>query len=336
MVGASGYLGGEVLRLLVGHEEIELAVAQAGTTAGSPLSAVFPSLAGAYGDLELGELDPSALEGLDVVFVALPSGTSQDVVASLVGKVGLVVDLGADHRLKDASAYEKWYGFTHSHPELLDEAAYGLPELFRKDLPGSKLIAAPGCYVTASCLALAPFLSTGAIDSLGIVVDAVSGTSGAGKSPSAELHHPKVNEQVSPYKVTDHRHIPEMEQVLGAELIFTPHLAPMTRGILATCYARPAAGSPISSTAAALELLDEAYGAEPFVQVGEALVATGDAYGSNVCHLTARYDERTGWLVVLSAIDNLIKGGSGQAVQAANVALGLPETMGLPLVGMAP
>jgi N-acetyl-gamma-glutamyl-phosphate reductase len=334
VVGATGYLGAELLRLLAGHSGIEPAVLQGASTAGSELGALIPSLASRYRERSVEPVDPRRLEGLDVVFVAVPSGTSQEIVASLVGKVGLVVDLGADFRLRDPNAYEVWYGFSHRNPELLSKAVYGLPELTRKELPGAELVAAPGCYVTAACLALAPFLTAGEAEPAGIVVDAASGTSGAGKSPAANLHHPHANEQMSAYKLTDHRHIPEMEQVLGAELIFTPHLAPMTRGILATCYARLASGSSIETSEDALDLLATHYGEEPFVHVSRELVATGDAYGSNVAHLTARYDQRTGWLVVLAAIDNLIKGGSGQAIQAANIALGIEETTGLPLVGM--
>ena len=336
VVGASGYLGAEVLMLLASHGEIEVAVVQAESTAGWRLGRLYPSLEMAYGELEVGEVDPAGLDGLDVVFVAVPAGRSQEIVAELQGRVGLVVDLGADFRLRDEAAYEKWYGFSHSCPELLQDAVYGLVELTRSELAGARLVAAPGCYVTAACLGLAPFLEQGEVKRSGIIVDAVSGTSGAGKAPSADLHHPHVNEQVSPYKVLSHRHIPEMEQVLGAELLFTPHLAPMTRGILATCYAKLTETASISSSKGAVELLAAAYAGQPFVRVTDSLVSTGDAYGSNVAHLTARYDERTGWLVVLSALDNLLKGGSGQALQAANVALGLPEATGLPLAGLAP
>lgn len=335
VIGATGYLGAELLRLLAGHPEIEVAVAQGESSAGTAIGDAYPSLAAAYGELVVGAVDPGGLEGLDLCFVAVPSGTSQEVVAAAARVVPLVVDLGADFRLRDAALYPVWYGFEHRVPELLDGAVYGLVELNREALPGAGLIAAPGCYVTAACLALAPFLAAGAVEPAGIVVDAASGTSGGGKSPSAAFHHPLVNERMVPYGVTTHRHTPEMEQVLGASLLFTPHLAPMTRGILATCYARPTSSGP-SSTKEAVELLAAAYASDPFVHVTEALVSTGEAYGSNVAHLTARVDPRTGWLIAFAAIDNLVKGGSGQAIQAANVALGLPETAGLPLVGLAP
>jgi N-acetyl-gamma-glutamyl-phosphate reductase len=312
---------------------LDVAVAQADSTAGSTIGDIYPALGRAYRDLIVERLDPASLEQLDVVFVALPSGTSQGVVAALAGTVGLVVDLGADFRLRDASAYPQWYGWEHSVPELLSSAVYGLPELYRPQLAGAGLIAAPGCYVTAAAVALRPLVAGGLVEPAGIIVDGASGTSGAGKAPAPNLHHSLANERYVAYGVLDHRHTPEMEQVIGAQLLFTPHLAPMTRGILTTCYARPA--RPVT-TESLLSYLAEAYAGEPFVNVTAGLPSTSDAYGSNVVHLTARFDERTGWVIVMSAIDNLVKGGSGQAIQAANAALGLPETAGLPLVGLSP
>jgi N-acetyl-gamma-glutamyl-phosphate reductase len=333
VAGATGYLGAELLRLLAGHPVLDVAVAQADSTAGSTIGDIYPALGRAYRDLIVERLDPASLEQLDVVFVALPSGTSQGVVAALAGTVGLVVDLGADFRLRDASAYPQWYGWEHSVPELLSSAVYGLPELYRPQLAGAGLIAAPGCYVTAAAVALRPLVAGGLVEPAGIIVDGASGTSGAGKAPAPNLHHSLANERYVAYGVLDHRHTPEMEQVIGAQLLFTPHLAPMTRGILTTCYARPA--RPVT-TQSLLSYLAEAYAGEPFVNVTAGLPSTSDAYGSNVVHLTARFDERTGWVLVMSAIDNLVKGGSGQAIQAANAALGLPETAGLPLVGLSP
>jgi N-acetyl-gamma-glutamyl-phosphate reductase len=321
------------LRLLADHPVLDVAIAQAASTAGSRIADVYPALGRAYRDQVIDELDTPALERLDVVFVALPSGASQDVVACLAGKVRLVVDLGADFRLQDPAAYPRWYGFEHSVPALLPRAVYGLPELNRRQLIGADLISAPGCYVTAAAVALQPLVSAALLQATGIIVDAASGTSGAGKAPSPGLHHGLVNERFAPYGLLDHRHTPEMEQVIGAEVLFTPHLAPMTRGILATCYARPAMGT---STEELLQALGERYGSEPFVHVTPGVPSTADAYGSNVVHLTARADVRTGWVIVIAAIDNLVKGGSGQAIQAANVALGLPETAGLPLVGLSP
>jgi N-acetyl-gamma-glutamyl-phosphate reductase len=340
VAGATGYLGTELLRLLSGHPVLEVAVVQGDSTAGRRLGDVVPALAPVMGDLTVGELDADALGQAEVVFLALPSGASQEAVASLLGRVRLVVDLGADFRLRDPSLYQTWYGWEHSHPELLEKAVYGLPELAGDELAGAELVAAPGCYVTAAAIALAPLVAGGLVRPEGIIVDAASGTSGAGKAPSANLHHPLANERFAPYGLLTHRHTPEMEQAIGegASVLFTPHLAPMTRGILATCYARPIAATGPPTSESLVESLRQAYEHAPFVNVqsAEALPSTADAYGSNVVHLSARVDPRTGWAVVISALDNLVKGGAGQAVQAANVALGLAETSGLPLAGLSP
>jgi N-acetyl-gamma-glutamyl-phosphate reductase len=333
IIGGSGYLGAELLRLLAGHPEIDVSSVQGETSAGTAVGTRYPGLAAGYPGLYYDPVDPEQLRGCDVVFVAVPSGRSQDLVPQLAGKVGCVVDLGADFRLKDPAAYLRWYGFEHRAPELLAEAVYGLPELNRAELPGARIVAAPGCYVTAVALGLAPLVAAGVVERTGVIVDAASGTSGAGSVPTAELHHSTVNESFTAYKLLDHRHTPEMEQVTGAQILFTPHLAPMTRGILATCYAR--ASGP-GSTDELLALLRATYAGEPFVQVVDDPPATRDTYGANTVRLTARHDERTGTVVVLAALDNITRGGAGQAVQAANVALGLPEVSGLPLVAVTP
>ena len=333
VIGASGYLGAELLRLLASHPDLDVALAQADSSAGKRPGDLYAGLSTGYPNLVLDPLDPERARGCDVVFIAVPSGHSQRIVASLLGKVGLVVDLGADFRLKDPAQYQQWYHFTHDYPDLLKEAVFGLPELFRKSLVGAKLIASPGCYVTAASLALAPLVAAGVIETTGIIVDAASGTSGAGKEPRSNLHYAKVNESFSAYGLLDHRHTPEIEQTIGAQILFTPHLAPMTRGILATCYARPVREI---STEALLDVLGTAYDGEPFIHVSEEAPSTRDTYGSNVVRLTARYDHRTNTVLLLSALDNLTKGGSGQALQAANIALGLDETIGLPLVALLP
>ncbi len=334
MVGASGYLGAELLRLLAGHAGIEVAALQADSSSGRLLAELYPGLSGAYAKRVLDPLEPSRLGGLDVVFVAVPAGHSQEIVPALRDAgVGCVVDLGPDFRLRDPAAYEAWYGFAHRAPALLAEAAFGLPELYRASLPGARLVAAPGCYVTAAALGLAPLVAGGHIDPAAIVVDAASGTSGAGRAPGAATHHATVNESFSAYKVLAHRHTPEMEQVIGATVVFTPHLAPMTRGILATCYARSVGPT---STAALTAALRDAYAGEPFVEVVDDPPATRDVYGANVARIAARFDQRTGYVLVFSAIDNLTKGGAGQALQAANVALGLEEGAGLPHVALVP
>jgi N-acetyl-gamma-glutamyl-phosphate reductase len=333
IIGATGYLGAELLRLLGAHPELELVAAQGDSSVGQPLSAYYPGLGAAYGDLVVGELDLGALSGLDVVFVAVPSGASQAIVSSLVGEARLVVDLGADFRLKDPALYPAWYGFEHQRPELLERAAFGLVELNREAIRSADLIAAPGCYVTAASLALAPLVQGGIIETTGIIVDAASGTSGAGRNPSAFTHHGAVNESFSAYGLLRHRHTPEIEQTIGAQILFTPHLAPMTRGILATCYARPTSAS---STEDLLEVLSAFYADEAFVEVTEDAPSTRSTYGTNLCRLSARFDERTGTVLVLSAIDNLTKGGAGQALQGANLALGLPEDLGLSRLAVIP
>ena len=336
IVGASGYAGIELLRICAGHPELEVVVATANTKAGERLASHTPSLTGSYPTLSYERFDPELLDGLDVVFFALPHGESQKIVPEIGGRAGVVVDLAADFRLKDPGLYPTWYGADHSAPELLGSFAYGLPELFREELAGADRVAAAGCYPTAAALALAPLVRAGVLERTGVVVDAASGVSGAGRAPSEQLHFGTVDGDFLAYGLLRHRHTPEIEQAAGAEVLFTPHLAPMVRGILATCYARPAGGAGALSTADVLDVLGEFYAAEPFVAVGEQPPSTKATAGSNCAMLTARVDPRTGWVVVLCALDNLVKGASGQAVQCANLALGLPETTGLPLVGLYP
>ncbi len=329
--GASGYAGVELLRLCGQHPDLEVAVATAETQAGIRAAELYPSLGAAFPDLVFAESDPAAADGLDLVFLALPHGASQQLVPDLRKRVGKVVDLAADFRLKDPAMYPAWYGEQHPAPDLLREFAFGIPELFHAELEGADLVATAGCYVTAAALALAPLVRAGAIEPEGVIVDAASGLSGAGRALRHTSHFATVNEDFTAYGLLDHRHTPEIEQATGARVLFTPHLAPMTRGILATCYARPGPGSGDP-----LEVLHDFYHGAQFVVVGERPPSTKATYGSNSAHLTARRDERTGWVLVLCALDNLVKGASGQAVQCANLALGLPEATGLPLVGLYP
>jgi N-acetyl-gamma-glutamyl-phosphate reductase len=333
IVGASGFTGAELLRLAAQHPDLDVAMATADTQAGTLVADLYPSLAAAYPDLELTRYDVTKAAGLDLVFLGLPHGASQSIVPELVGKVGHLVDLAADFRLQDPSLYPTWYGEPHTAPELLPDFAYGLPELFRNEIRAAAHVAVPGCYPTAASLALAPLVRAGAIEVSGIIVDAASGVSGAGRPPKPGTTFCAVDEDFTAYGLLDHRHTPEIEQVTGASVLFTPHLAPMSRGILATCYARPTAPT---STAQLLAVLREAYAAEPFVVVTDASPSTKATLGSNCAHLTARFDTRTGWVLAIAAIDNLTKGASGQAVQCANLLLGLPEPTGLPLVGMYP
>ena len=336
VVGASGYTGAELLRLLTAHPDFDVAVATAHSQAGRPVGEHTPSLAAAYPGLVYEEQDPDRLDGLDLVFCALPHGESQRIVPELRGRVGAIVDLAADFRLRDPGLYPEWYGEEHAAPALLADAAYGLPELFRDNLAGARLVAAAGCYPTAAGLALAPLVRAGLVEPEGIVVDAASGVSGAGRGPKESLHFGTVDEDFVAYGLLRHRHTPEIQQILGAEVLFTPHLAPMVRGILATCYSRPAAGGGSLTTESVQAVLHDTYDGEPFVVVTDAPPSTKATSGSNTAHVTARVDDRTGWVVTLCALDNLVKGASGQAIQCANAALGLPEPTGLPVAGLYP
>lgn len=333
IIGASGFTGAELLRLAALHPDLEVVIATGDSLAGTPARQVFPSLAAAYPGLVFDTLDLDEVFGLDLVFLGLPHEVSLELVPQLVDRVGCVVDLSAAFRLKDATAYPTYYGFEHTEPELLARAVYGLPELHRDELRDARLIATPGCYVTAATLALQPLVAAGVIEPTGIVVDAASGVSGAGRAAKEATSFTTVDENFSAYGLLDHRHTPEMEQEIGAQLLFTPHLAPMNRGILATCYARPAGDV---TTESLLATYRSAYAGEPFIVVDEASPSTKATLGANTVHLTARADPRTGTVVAIAALDNLTKGASGGAVQAANVALGLPETAGLPTVGVAP
>ncbi len=335
ILGASGYVGAELLRICAAHPEFKVIYATGDSQAGTLASLLYPSLTAAYPNLVFNEYSKDAAIKCDVVFLALPHEASLEIVPELVGNVRLVVDCSAAFRLKDASLYPTWYGFEHTQPAALEAAVYGLPELYRSELKQAKLIATPGCYVTAASLALAPLVKAGVISTTGVIVDAASGVSGAGRAAKNSNLFCTVDEDFTAYGLLDHRHTPEIEQVTGAQVLFTPHLAPMNRGILATCYARPV-DAKTTSTASLLAVLSRAYAKEPFVVVRPASPSTKATLGSNSAHLSARYDERTGYVIVLCAIDNLAKGAAGGAVQAANVALGLDETFGLSKVGMFP
>ena len=339
IIGASGYTGAELLRLLAAHPELDVAYATADSNAGAPATALYPSLAAVYGDLEFATFDPGAVDGLDVVFVALPHGASQTLVPDLLGRVGHVVDLGADFRLP-ADRYEEWYGEAHTAPDLIDRFGFGMVELFRDEVAGRAHVAAPGCYPTASSLALAPLLAGGLVEPAGIVVNAVSGISGAGRKLAAANLYAEREQNVVGYGLLTHRHTGEIEHALthvhGApvQVLFTPHLVPMTRGILSTCVARPAVDG--LTTAVLLDRYREHFAGEAFVVVTDDPPQTKSTLGANTAQVTVRFDPRTGSVLAMGAIDNLVKGASGQAIQALNRVLGLPETTGLPAIGMMP
>jgi N-acetyl-gamma-glutamyl-phosphate reductase len=340
IIGASGFTGAELLRLCAQHPQLDVRLATGDTQAGTRVADLYPSLAAGYGALSFEKYDADRCDGLDLVFLGLPHGASQGVVPELTGRVGSIVDLAADFRLRDASLYPQWYGEEHTHPELLDSFVYGLPELFRAELAEATRVAAPGCYVTTAVLALAPLLQAGLVEPTGIVVDAASGASGAGRPPKATTTFCTVDENFTAYGLLDHRHTPEIEQGLtaaagtAAQVLFTPHLAPMNRGILATCYARPT--DPATTTDDVMAAVRRAWADEPFLVVTDSSPSTKATLGSNAVHVTAMADARTGWVVAIAALDNLVKGASGQAVQCANIMLGLPEGAGLQTVGVYP
>lgn len=333
IIGASGYTGAELLRLCAQHPQFEVVLATGDTQAGTRVAGLYPSLAGRYPDLVFTELDPAVAAGLDVVFLGLPHEASMAIAPSLHGKVGCVVDLSAAFRLKDASLYPTWYGFDHDQPELLAEAVYGLPELHRQELKEATVVATPGCHVTAATLALAPLVDAGLVEATGVIVDSITGVSGAGRALKHTSMFCTVSDDVNAYGLLDHRHTPEIEQETGAQVLFTPHLAPLSRGLLATCYAKPATSVTTESLLAALTAR---YSEEPFIVVSATPPSTKATLGANTAHLTARYDARTNTVISICAIDNLTKGASGGAVQAANVALGLDETAGLATVAVYP
>lgn len=332
IVGASGFTGAELLRLLAAHPNMDVVAVTGDTQAGQPVTALYPGLAAAYGDMAYVRLEDAPLADMDIVFAGLPHRASQEIVAGLIDEVDHVIDLSADFRLKDPAVYEKWYEVPHVVPHLIERFAYGLPELFGDELAAKQHVAVPGCYPTTATLALAPLVRAGVIESTGIIVDAASGVSGAGRAPKPNTTFCAVDEDFSAYGLLSHRHTPELEQNLdGAPVLFTPHLAPMNRGILATCYARP---SGPTSTDDLLQVFADAYADEPFIVVSERPPSTKATLGSNSAHITARYDDRTGTVMAIAALDNLVKGASGGAIQCANIVAGLDQTVGLPLVGM--
>ncbi|WFE28803.1 N-acetyl-gamma-glutamyl-phosphate reductase [Solwaraspora sp. WMMD791] len=355
VAGASGYAGGELLRLIAGHPELDLVAATAHSQAGAPVAAVHPHLVGL--DLTFAGTDAASFADADLVFLALPHGESAAIAATLPAGVK-VVDLGADHRLTDSAAWDRYYGGRHA-----GSWTYGLPELpgQRERIAAADRVAATGCYAVAITLALAPLIAAGAVDPADVVVVAASGTSGAGRAAKTHLLASEVMGSLSPYKVGAHQHVPEIKQATGAtSLSFTPVLAPMPRGILATVTARPAGGAGTAAdpaaadpaaadpaaadpaaadpAAAARAALTAAYADEPFVHLLPAgsWPATAATLGSNACHLQVTTDVDSGRVIVTSAIDNLGKGAAGQAVQCANLMLGLPETTGLTAFGVAP
>ena len=327
IVNVTGYMGAEAARLLHAHPEVELTSVTGRSAAGKPLGEVFPHLA------PLGLTVAEELGEVDAVVSALPHAASAQALLPYIERGLPVVDLSADFRLRRVEEYEPWYG-KHPAPELLAQAVYGLPELHRDEIAAAKLVAGPGCHSTAAILALAPAVKAGLIEP-DIVVDSKTGISGAGRTLGLSYHFSEANEGVSAYGLGGHRQLPEMTQELGAlweapapRITFVPHLVPMTRGILATCYAT-LRGEATDATGRIRDLYCDFYRESPFVRVVDEPPATKQTLGSNRCFLYPTVDERTGRLIVVSCLDNLTKGGAGQGVQCLNLMLGLPESTGL-------
>jgi N-acetyl-gamma-glutamyl-phosphate reductase len=342
IVGASGYSGEELVRLLLSHPHVELTAATSRQYAGRSLAQVFPRFAHHELARKLCFTEPHAetlAQQAHIVFLALPHGVAAEFAAPLLKQGCQVIDLSADFRLKSAEVYKDFYGHDHPAPDLLERSVYGLPEVYRDHIRHASLIAAPGCYPTSVLLPALPVLKAGLVRAEGIIADSLSGVSGAGRKAEPEYLFVECNESMRPYAVPRHRHLSEMEQELslaaGAQVMiqFTPHLIPVNRGILTTLYL-----APVNSGASAPELAQKvfscyhaAYGAEPFVRLldGAALPDTKNVAGTNVIEIAWRVDPRTRRLVVMSAEDNLVKGASGQAIQCMNILCNYPETAGL-------
>ncbi len=340
VVNGTGYGGMELLRLLRRHPAFELIEVTARSEVGSPVRRVFPQLADC--DLTFTE----RVERAEVVFVGLPDSAAVEVIPGLLAEGRRVIDLSAGFRLRALTLYPTWYGYEHSAPALLAEAVYGLAEWAREALPAARLVACPGCYPTATLLALGPALARDLI-SPDIIVDAKSGVSGAGRTLKLGYHFSEANEDVSAYGLSGHRHWPEIIQALDTQrqpsaqtgdleplrLTFTPHLIPMTRGILATCYATLRPGVTLADVQA---VYADAYANEPFVRLAAGPPHTKWTLGSNLCYVYPTIEPHSGRLIIISALDNLVKGASGQAIQCGNIMYGLPETLGLPQEGVYP
>jgi N-acetyl-gamma-glutamyl-phosphate reductase len=336
IINVTGYIGVELARLLRQHPQVKLVTVTGRSAAGQRLADVFPSFAGTNYIIE-DELDSD----VDIAFSAMPHRSSMDIVPSLLKRGIRVVDASADFRLKNAAEYPKWYGFTHPSPKLLRQAVFGLPEVHHEEIATASLIANPGCYSTSAILALAPLVKYGLIHP-DMIVDSKSGLSGAGRTLSLTTHYSEVNEDISAYSLEGHRHLPEIEQELKAldasmspSITFVPHMVPMTRGILSTCYVKLADGHRLT-VSNLRQLYRQFYKHAPFVQVTAQPPHSKHVRGTNFCLIHAAINSKTGRLIVISCLDNLIKGGAGQAVQNMNLMFDLPETIGLEALAIYP
>ena len=337
IVGGTGYTGVELLRLLAQHPQADLQVITSRSEAGSAVSAMFPNLRGVV-DLAFSDIDPTLLRRCDVVFFATPNGTAMTMVRDLLDAGVRVIDLAADFRLSDPAEWQQWYGVPHACPELLAEAVYGLPEMNRARIRTARLVANPGCYPTAVTLGYLPLVEAGIVDNLQLIADAKSGVSGAGRKAEVGFLLSEAGENMKAYGVSGHRHMPEIRQNLvqlaagEVGLTFVPHLTPMIRGIHATLYARLRKDSDLQS------LFESRYQGEPCVDVLPAgsVVETRSVRGSNMCRIAVHRPQQGDTVVVLSVIDNLVKGAAGQAVQNMNILFGLEESLGLHGIALLP
>ena len=336
IINVTGYAGVELARLLYKHPKVELCSITGRSAAGQKLAEIFPHLA----DIEL--TIAAEIDEVDLVFSAMPHKASAEIILPLVERGIKVVDISADFRLKDVGKYLQWYDFAHPAPELLQKAVYGLPELHRAEIAKASLIANPGCYPTGALLALAPAVKEGIIEP-DIIVDSKSGVSGAGRTLSLSTHYAEATDNVLAYSMNGHRHLPEIVQELetlnpafSPSVTFLPHLVPTSRGILSSCYAKPKEGKAIKGKEELIKLYRNYYKGEPFVRVVDKPPETKQTWGSNLCLIYPTVDVRTGRLIVISCLDNLVKGAAGQAIQNANIMFGFPETAGLEALPVYP
>jgi N-acetyl-gamma-glutamyl-phosphate reductase len=332
VIGATGYTGITLISILLKHSQVKIEWATSESYSGKSLAEVYPHLNGqtklVCQKMDIGKL---AASGVDVVFIALPHGLAMEVAPKFVANGIRVIDLGADYRLKKKNLYNKWYKIKHKNPLLLKRAVYGLPEVYHAKIQEADLVANPGCYATAAILAGLPLVKNHLVDRNSIIVDAKSGVSGAGRSLSLTTHYTECNEGFTAYKVSEHRHTPEIEQEIGAPITFVPHLVPMNRGILVTLYAK------VKKKVNFIKLYKDFYKGSPSVRVLEKTIpSTKFNFGTNYCDITAVYDNNRREVIVISAIDNLVKGASGQAVQNMNIMFGLNEMAGLDFSGIYP
>ncbi|WP_216671634.1 N-acetyl-gamma-glutamyl-phosphate reductase [Saccharibacillus qingshengii] len=341
IVGATGYGGAELIRLLQAHPQVEVSCVLSSSSSGTPLSASFPHLTDIV-ELELEQIEPAKIKAkADVVFLATPAGVSAELTPKLLEQGLKVIDLSGDLRLKDGAVYEKWYKRPPASEEVLAQAVYGLSEVYGESVVGRAAISNPGCFPTATLLGLIPAVKAGWIDPATIIIDAKTGVSGAGRGTGLGTHYSEINESVKAYKVNAHQHIPEIEQVLGETagqevvVTFTTHLIPMTRGILSTMYASV---NEKRSTQEFIDLYRTFYAGRPFVRIRDngVMPATKEVSGSNYCDIGFSADERTGRVTIVSVIDNMVKGAAGQAIQNLNLMMGWDEATGLHFVPMYP